>query len=977
MALVFASNAARGNNIGGYEWQSREVTGGTSTALYPATPQPTVNYPNTWLRFQRTGNTFIGYCSQDGVWWTEYMRQTVALPATIYLGLAATSHNTATLTTAKFHLQSTRSQPWYFPSRTDCITCHNSNAGGVLGPKTRQLNGSMLFPNGVTDNQLRSWAHIGLFNTPPADASLPNLDALAAQGDTNASLEKRARSYLDSNCASCHRPGGVQALWDARYDTPLGLQGILYGRLVNHLGDPTSCVVVPQDLSRSILYHRANTIGPDQMPPLAKNQVDDAGVALLAQWINSLSPNVPPTVALTSPPSGAFFNQADTVTITATASDVDGIQRVEFYDGPLKIGEDTSSPYSVTWTGADPGQHSIYAVAVDGVGNTNASSAASVIIRGAPLPGWTRFDVEGVLLASSASYSPQTDIFTVNGAGGDFWGTSDALTFLYRQISGNVTITARVLSMDHSDIWAKAGVMIRDTLAGNSRAVISVVTPSNGAQFQYRTSTGGSAAAVDGPTVTAPYWVRLTRAGNVFTAYVSPDGNVWTQTGTRTITIATTAYVGLVVASHNTSVLNTTRFDNVSVVTPNPSVAVVSPAFDSSLYNPTSVPITAVAASGGTDPISSVSFYVDGALVGSDTSAPYTFIWTPGTYGTHFFSARATDSAGRIGYSPEVPVTLNFPNQAGWRGEYFHDRDLAVPGLVRLDSAINFNFGTQSAHTRISGDTFSARWSGKVQPLYTEPYTFTAQMDDGVRVWINGQLIINDWVPAAGTRISTPVMLVANQTYDVVVEYFEETGEAIARLYWSSPSQAEQIIPTARVQALTPGNAAPTVWLSNPVTGWTYLNGDTIALAANPNDADGSIARVEFWADGAKLGEVTAAPYLWNWPGPRTSGPHTVSAVAIDNFGATGQSTPVTIQTQSLSLLPASMVPTTSPGGEPGVTYTLQTTLPVGRNYVIEWSENLSDWNTLQSGTSTGAPIEVIDATIGLPKRFYRLRITN
>ena len=84
---------------------------------------------------QRTGNTFIAYSSVDGVWWSEFARLTMALPTTVYFGLAATAHTTAAQTTTKFDLQSTRLQPWYYPSRTDCITCHNANAGGVLGPK--------------------------------------------------------------------------------------------------------------------------------------------------------------------------------------------------------------------------------------------------------------------------------------------------------------------------------------------------------------------------------------------------------------------------------------------------------------------------------------------------------------------------------------------------------------------------------------------------------------------------------------------------------------------------------------------------------------------------------------------------------------------------------------------------------------------------------------------------------------------------
>ena len=112
-------------------------------------------------------------------------------------------------------------QTWYYPSRQDCLTCHTAGAGGVLGVKTRQLNRPFTYPSGVTDNELRSWNHLGLFAPAFKDEEVQNFTALAAAGDTARSLQDRARSYLDANCAQCHRPGGTVANFDARYDTPL------------------------------------------------------------------------------------------------------------------------------------------------------------------------------------------------------------------------------------------------------------------------------------------------------------------------------------------------------------------------------------------------------------------------------------------------------------------------------------------------------------------------------------------------------------------------------------------------------------------------------------------------------------------------------------------------------------------------------------------------------------------------------------
>jgi hypothetical protein len=111
-ALAFPSNAARNNNDGGYEFQSRATTGGTSSAINPPQPQPRVSFPNTWLRLRRESDTFIAFASSDGAVWTEFARQTLALPQTVYFGLAVTAHSVNARTTAVVHLQTSRLQPW-------------------------------------------------------------------------------------------------------------------------------------------------------------------------------------------------------------------------------------------------------------------------------------------------------------------------------------------------------------------------------------------------------------------------------------------------------------------------------------------------------------------------------------------------------------------------------------------------------------------------------------------------------------------------------------------------------------------------------------------------------------------------------------------------------------------------------------------------------------------------------------------------
>ncbi|HEY2083857.1 MAG TPA: hypothetical protein VGI88_13825, partial [Verrucomicrobiae bacterium] len=113
--------------------------------------------------------------------------------------------------------------------------------------------------------------------------------------DTNSPIADRARSYLDANCAQCHRPNGVAGYFDARFNTPLAKQRLLDGPVANSMGDPAARVIKPGDVSKSILYARINRVGSLQMPPLARNVVNTNAAEAVAEWIN----NLPLTAELT------------------------------------------------------------------------------------------------------------------------------------------------------------------------------------------------------------------------------------------------------------------------------------------------------------------------------------------------------------------------------------------------------------------------------------------------------------------------------------------------------------------------------------------------------------------------------------------------------------------------------------------------------------------------------------------------------
>ncbi len=205
----------------------------------------------------------------------------------------------------------TQTQTWFYPSPANCLSCHTAAAGYVLGVNTRQLNGNFDYPGtGVADNQLRALNHLGLFNPAFDEAAITNFSQMVALTNQNATLENRARSYVDVNCAYCHMPGGSGRSFDARYDTPLTSQNLIYGPVVANLGVDNAYVIKPQDIWRSMLYQRASSLVRGvKMPPLGHYLVDTNGMAVMAAWINSL-PGIPALPPPAINPAGASFVNA-------------------------------------------------------------------------------------------------------------------------------------------------------------------------------------------------------------------------------------------------------------------------------------------------------------------------------------------------------------------------------------------------------------------------------------------------------------------------------------------------------------------------------------------------------------------------------------------------------------------------------------------------------------------------------------------
>jgi len=574
----------------------------------------------------------------------------------------------------------------------------------------------------------------------------------------------------------------------------------------------------------------------------------------------------------------------------------------------------------------------------------------------AQLPaGWTSQDIGGPAAAGSAQYDAATNSWTITGDGTGIMGTSDQFRYVYKTLNGDGELAVRVASIDPplAD-WSMAGVMIRvvAALPGSPYIFMGVtantVTKDHGLTVWGRMSIGGTPDSSSIGAMTAPYWVKVKRAGDTFSAYVSPNGKDWTEFDTEEAPgVPKTTTIGYAVTSSVGGKLVTAVFDNgpVKASEPNPADKAVNVAAPLVRWT---AGVTAVAHDVyfGTNPtpgqaefaahlplqqtlyfspvfLPDTTYYwrvdeIDAADkvykgdVWSFTSAParaYSPVpwdnrkgvdvetkltWLSGAgaishdvyFGTDKAAVKAGDASVFMGnvlpasYQPEalaanttyywrvdergpgdavqIGTTWSFKTTGpgiGVKAQYFKGIEVSgTPVLTQIENSIDHNWGGGEVVPGLS-DTVSARWRAALEVPFTETYDLIATTDDGVRLWLDGRLIINEWSNHGSRDDIAQVNLVAGQVCLLQMEYYENTGSAVAQLSWQSPSIQRQIIPGGSLllplvaMAPYPANAAMNVpqtlllhWTAgDSATNHDVCFGDNADAVADANTSTASL----------------------------------------------------------------------------------------------------------------------------------------
>lgn len=245
----------------------------------------------------------------------------------------------------------------------------------------------------------------------------------------------------------------------------------------------------------------------------------------------------------------------------------------------------------------------------------------------------------------------------------------------------------------------------------------------------------------------------------------------------------------------------------------------------------------------------------------------------------------------------------------GLRGDYYsigydfyNAFDPSYYQMSRTDTMINFvpSVFQQPITTMLGHQKFAVRWTGQVEPKFSETYNFTVDADQAARLWINNQLVIDGWVRGSGILDVGAINLAAGQRVDIRLEYAAGVGNNHVMLYWSSPSQGKQIVPQNRLYPAVV-DVPPTVSLaaspSVVTTGSTAASSTgTLTLSASTVDTGTTVASVSFYANGALIGTRTTAPFTLNWK-PIRPGTYQITAISVDSYGGATVSDPVTVST--------------------------------------------------------------------------------
>jgi len=636
----------------GVQLISRATTAGSSATVNGTAAA----FTPTWVRLVRVGNVITASRSADGASWTTVGSVTVSMTSTVFIGLLSSANaadviNEATFTNVAFSGTINAAEAVNaLPAPAGVAVRQGGGASfvvswqpvaGATGYVIERADNGVDFTSVFTAaSSVTSWTNTGL-------AGAMRYFYRVRAGDA------AGRSIPSASVSGVNRPSPV---------TEAAVTSLSNSQLV------LNWIETSGETGYRIERSTDNTTFT-QIATVAANvpSYTSSGLTAGTQYWFRISPM-----------SGS--GDGNPVVITGSTSGFQGVTDLAFTSkSPTAIGLEwsavggatgfrierssngttfttltTAAANATTYTDATVaviGKYYYRVVALNGAVEANPSPTIFTAAPAAvalPKP-WTAADVGSVL--GEGATGLQSGKFILVGSGTAIGGAADSFRFTYQPLVGDGSIVARVTSVENTGAWAKAGVVIRESTADNARQAVMVVSAANGIAWQYRQNIGGSGVVVAGPTAqAAPAWIKVVRAGTRFTGSWSADGSAWTEVGSITIPMGSSALVGLASTSDAAARLNRVEFTDVAVSNLAPTVATAAAA--AAVVTGTTTPLTVLGADDHGEPNldyrwtaqgpAAVSFATNGSNAAKSTVATFT------KAGSYVLTATITDSSGLL-----------------------------------------------------------------------------------------------------------------------------------------------------------------------------------------------------------------------------------------------------------------------------------------------------------------------------------------
>jgi len=621
--------------------------------------------------------------------------------------------------------------------------------------------------------------------------------------------------------------------------------------------------------------------------------------------------NTPPTVGITSPTNGTVLTASASFTLAATASDPDGgVAQVEFFNGGSSLGVDASDPYSVAVNSLAAGSYTFSAVATDTLG-AKATNSVSVVVNALPTASITS-------LTNGQSFLAPADI-TIAADAGDSDGTISKVEFF-----NGATKLGEDTTSPYGFSWnsVAAGSYTLTAKATDNRgavttsAIVSISVVNNSAP------TVSIPTPTNGTVLTAPASFTLAATASdsdggvaqveFFNGSTSLGVDASDPYSVAVNNLAAGSYTLSAVATDNLGAKATNRVS--IIINALPTASISSPTNGQSFIAPANITIAASAGdSDGT--ISKVEFFNGATKLGEDSTSPYSFSWNSVAAGSYTLTVKATDNRGAVTTSAAVSI-----------------------------SVVNNSAPTVSMTAPTNGTVLTAPASFTLAATVSDSDGGVAQVE-----FFNGGISL-------GIDTTDP--------YSVAV------NSLAAGNYTLSAIATDNLGAKATNSVSLVVNALPTASIIGPTNGQSFVAPATIALAADASDADGTIAKVEFFNGATKLGEDSTSPYSLAWSNV-AAGSYTLTVRAIDNRGATTTSAAVAIAITNSPATPVTLLNPTWIGSDFVFSFASQS----GHTYEVQHTNVLGTgtWQVLATLTGNGLTLSVTNQNAAAIRSFYRV----